>query len=240
MQRFKEKVIHWKKLGRTIWFPTANLKLKKDFIDDGTYKVNIVYSEKIYSWVWAARNTLKLFEAHIFDFDKEIYGEELEIIVLEKLRENKKFDSLEKLKKQIEADVEKAKKSEIIVMNFWTFDIFHPGHKFFLFESRKYGDKLITIIARDENVEKLKWSFPKNSEDERLKEIEKSKIPDKVLLWDKKNPLKWIDFYKPRIIALWYDQVWFSKLLHDRSIEIIRIWSYKKEIYKSSKIKKIF
>lgn len=239
MINFEEKVIHWKKIGRTIWFPTANLKLKPNFIDDGTYKINIVYRWKVYHWAGTARNNLELFEAHIFDFEKMIYGESIEIIVLEKLRENKKFNSFFELKEEIKKDVEKAKKSDFKVMSFWTFDIFHPGHKYFLSEARKYGDKLFVIIARDKNVEKLKGNAPKNSENLRLKTVQDAKVANKVLLWDEENPMKWIETYKPKVICLGYDQIWFSEKLIEKfpEIEIVRIWSFEPEKYKSSKLK---
>lgn len=235
MQQFTQTVIHGKKIGRTIGFPTANLKLKSDFIDDGTYKINIVYNDEIFSGVGVARNHLWLFEAHIFDFEKNIYGEDLEIIILEKIRDNKKFSSLEELKNAIQNDVKTAKNSKNIVMTFGSFDIFHKWHQYFLHEAKKYGDSLITIIARDKNVEKLKWKLPRNTEEFRKKEVENSNIPNEVLLWDETNPLKWIEFYQPKIIALWYDQVWFSeKLKTYDNIEIVRIGSFEPEKYKSS------
>ncbi len=237
IKSFKGKVIHWKKLGRVIWFPTANLKIKNNLIDSGTYKINIVHKSKLYNWAWVAKD--ELFEAHIFDFDEEIYGDILEIIILKKIRENKKFNSLEDLKKQIKKDIIKIKKEEIIVMSFGTFDILHPWHKYFLNEAKKYSDKFVIIIARDKNVEKLKAKTPKNNELKRLSNVKKLWIWDEVLLWDEKNPLKWIDFYKPKIIALGYDQVWFSDFLKDyKEISIIRIWSFKEDIYKSSKLRK--
>ncbi len=129
------------------------------------------------------------------------------------------------------------KKHKKIVISFGTFDIFHPWHKYFLKEAKKLWDKLITIIARDKNVEKLKWKKPKNNENFRLLQVKKSNIADKVLLGDKENPLKWIDFYKPDIICLGYDQKGFSELLKKyKNIKIVRIWAFKEDIYKSSKL----
>ncbi len=52
----------------------------------------------------------KAFEVYIFNFKKNIYGEEVEIIVYNKIRDIKKFDSINKLKKQIGKDIIKAKK----------------------------------------------------------------------------------------------------------------------------------
>jgi len=42
------------------------------------------------------------------------------------------------------------------VMTFGTFDIVHPGHIHFLQQAKTYGDRLITIVARDMNVQKFK------------------------------------------------------------------------------------
>ncbi|MEI6711388.1 MAG: adenylyltransferase/cytidyltransferase family protein [bacterium] len=41
-------------------------------------------------------------------------------------------------------------------MTFGTFDRFHPGHEYYLREAKKLGDTLITIVARDNTVERIK------------------------------------------------------------------------------------
>jgi cytidyltransferase-like protein len=43
-----------------------------------------------------------------------------------------------------------------VVMTFGTFDVFHPGHRFYLTEARKLGNRLIVIVALDSTVEKIK------------------------------------------------------------------------------------
>jgi len=43
-----------------------------------------------------------------------------------------------------------------VVMTFGTFDMFHPGHRYYLSEARKYGDILIVVVALDATVERLK------------------------------------------------------------------------------------
>lgn len=239
MQNFTETVIHWKALGRTIGFPTANLKLTPDFIAEWTYKINIVYNWKIYHWVGTARNSLELFEAHIFNFKKMIYGEKVEIIILEKLRDNEKFNSLEEIKTAIKWDVAKAKQTKNTVMSFGTFDIFHPWHNYFLSEAKKYGDELLVVIATDKNVKKLKGKLPKNNETLRLQAVKSVNIADKVLLGDEENPMKWIELYTPKVVCLGYDQIGFSEKLKENfpEIEIVRIGSFEPETYKSSKLK---
>ena len=46
------------------------------------------------------------------------------------------------------------------VMCAGTFDTIHPGHLYFLSEAKKYGDKLIVVVARDETSEKMKGKKP--------------------------------------------------------------------------------
>jgi len=44
----------------------------------------------------------------------------------------------------------------MLVMTFGTFDRFHPGHEYYLREAKKLGDSLLTVIARDVTVIKIK------------------------------------------------------------------------------------
>ena len=55
------------------------------------------------------------------------------------------------------------------VMCFGTFDIFHPGHVYYLSEAEKLAPDMTIVIARDTSVEKLKGQKKYNSEDVRLK-----------------------------------------------------------------------
>jgi glycerol-3-phosphate cytidylyltransferase-like family protein len=70
------------------------------------------------------------------------------------------------------------------------------------------------------------------------------KIADIVSPWNEENPLIWIKLYMPKVICLWYDQVWFSQKLEDYiksenlDIFIKRIKPYKENKFKSSIIKK--
>ena len=50
-------------------------------------------------------------------------------------------------------------------MAFGTFDIFHPGHVYYLTEAERLGDTFTIVIARDERVAKLKWRKPKDDEE---------------------------------------------------------------------------
>lgn len=239
--QFTWKVIHWKKIWRKIGFRTANIELKKWLLFSGTYSLNCVIWKNIFFGVGTYREDISLFEAHLLNFDKNIYGKEVEIIVLDKIRDNRKFSSLIEIKKQIEKDVAWAKKQQHIWITFWTFDIVHKWHIHYLKESKKYCKKLITIVARDINVEKIKWVPPLKNETQRKKSVENLKIADKVILWDKIDPLKWIHKLKPNVLCIWYDQIGFLSLLEKKmgiyTPEIIRISWYKEGIYKSSLLK---
>lgn len=112
---FSGIVIHGDKLGRKLGYPTANLHLQdeeKIIPGDGIYAVyaRVEGSEKKYKGMMSIgfRPTVdgkkRVVEVNIFDFDKEIYGQQLTVFVKKFLREEKKFDSLEALVKQIDQD----------------------------------------------------------------------------------------------------------------------------------------
>lgn len=237
----KWNVVHWIGRWRLLWYKTANIEIKDDIsLEKSVYRVNIIYDNQVYPWVWVYIKWKKIFEVHIFDFDKYIYDEEIEIVVLNKIRDMIDFTTKEDLVEAIENDLKTAKSIKNTVITFGTFDIIHPGHEYYLKEAKKYGDILITIISKDINVEKIKWKLPKNNENIRKKLVENLNISDEVILWNVDNPLFFLDKYSPFIICLWYDQKWFvwvlEKYLADNSINInvLRIWSLEPDQYKSS------
>lgn len=235
------KVIHWNKNWGKFLFKTANINYKPEEIDDWVYKINVIINNKKYPWVWATIKQKWVFESHIFDFEEDLYWQEIKVYLLKKIRDNKKFNSFEELKKQIEKDIVFTKKIKIKVMTFGTFDIFHPGHEHFLIEASFYWDELITIVARDENVKMIKWNYPKNDENKRLETVKNENLSDTVELGGLKNPFLCLEKHKPDIICLWYDQEGFVEKLQQetkyKNIEIIRLKSYKPDIYKSSLLK---
>lgn len=112
------KVVKGRQLGRTIGFPTANIYVQEHYKlipADGVYAVYVLHNHKRYGGVIniGFRPTVegkeRSLEVHIFDFDRDIYGETLQIELIEHLRPEMKFDNLEALKAQISADAEKAK-----------------------------------------------------------------------------------------------------------------------------------
>ncbi|PIR94823.1 FAD synthase [Candidatus Falkowbacteria bacterium CG10_big_fil_rev_8_21_14_0_10_37_6] len=121
------------------------------------------------------------------------------------------------------------------VMTFGSFDGLHKGHLSYFKQAKKYGDYLIAVIARDENIFKQKKHLPKYDELNRMKEVVNCGLVDKVILGNK-NIYDVLIAEKPDIICLGYDQKADIEFLHQNfsQIKIVRLKSYKPNIYKSS------
>ena len=128
------------------------------------------------------------------------------------------------------------------VMCAGTFDIIHPGHLHYLSESKKYGDKLVVVVARDETSENFKGKKPVHNEKERLEAVRMLKIVDKAVLGNKGNIFDIIEELKPDVVCLGYDQKVQKQQVEDEldkrgiKAEVIRIGAYKPNVYKSSKL----
>ena len=105
------KVITGQQLGRKIGFRTANVLYPNELIDlpFGAYATIITYQNKTYKGVtnFGIRPTVSTteqctVETHILNFDKDIYNENIKIEFIKMLRAEKKFNSIEELKKQIQ------------------------------------------------------------------------------------------------------------------------------------------
>ena len=98
-------VVKGKRLGRKIGFPTANIDPHHESIPpSGVYSVNVALDKKFYRGILNISGR-KIIEVHIFNFKKDIYGRDIEVIFKQKIRDEKKFNSLEGLKKQIQLDI---------------------------------------------------------------------------------------------------------------------------------------
>lgn len=238
----KWTVIHGMEHWRAIWFPTANIELEKGKVEDWVYKVNVIVDKKIFHWIASANNEKSLFEAHMFNFWRDIYWKEIEIVILEKLRDNKEVQNQKELRELIEKDVIQAKSVKNYVLTFGTFDLVHEWHRFFLETAKRYWDVLVTILATDQSIEKFKNVKPINSIEKRKEDLQKLWVSDIIWIWDRNNPLKWIWMYHPCLVCLGYDQVWYSKELEEykkeHDIEILRLPAFEEDKYKSSILKK--
>ena len=129
------------------------------------------------------------------------------------------------------------------VLTFGTFDIFHPGHEFYLKEAKKHGDILNVVVARDETVKKVKDHLPLNNEQKRLETIQKLPYVDKAVLGHRLDKCKIVEELNPDIICFGYDQSSFTEKIQENlknrnlNPEIIRIKSFKPETFKSSILK---
>jgi riboflavin kinase / FMN adenylyltransferase len=107
------EVVKGKAIGRTINYPTANLKLKENYKlvpKNGVYIVqSTIEGEKIFGITSIGTNptvggTEKTIETHFLNFNKDLYGKEITIAFLKYIRDEETFDSVEILKQEIEKD----------------------------------------------------------------------------------------------------------------------------------------
>ncbi|WP_026377021.1 bifunctional riboflavin kinase/FAD synthetase [Aestuariibacter salexigens] len=110
------RVVHGDKKGRTIGFPTANVLLKRRRAPlSGVFAVQVKIGAEMWHGVAniGTRPTVhgvrSQLEVHVFDLDKNLYGQMIDVIPRAKIRQEKKFDSFDLLKEQIQRDAEQAK-----------------------------------------------------------------------------------------------------------------------------------
>lgn len=109
------EVVKGQQLGRTLGFPTANLKLIEEypvFLANGVYavKVRVEDDDRLINGMAniGIRPTLDqhvlTIEVNLFDFDSSIYSKEIEVFFIERMRDEQKFPGLAELKAQISQD----------------------------------------------------------------------------------------------------------------------------------------
>jgi riboflavin kinase/FMN adenylyltransferase len=112
-------VIEGDGLGKTIGFPTANLSAHSEqFPPNGVYVADAWLDRTLYHGVvnLGYRPTVskdrsnRILEIHLFDFNRDIYGQDVEVRFVQYLRPEKKFATLDVLVRQIEADVQQARR----------------------------------------------------------------------------------------------------------------------------------
>lgn len=98
------------KKGKELGFPTANIALQND-IQEGIYAAEVIVDGKSFhsaTFVGAAKTFERKdsnVESYILDFSEDLYGKTIIVNLFEKMRENKKFDSVEELVIQMYSDV---------------------------------------------------------------------------------------------------------------------------------------
>jgi riboflavin kinase / FMN adenylyltransferase len=110
------RVIHGHHRGKNLGFPTANIKPEvKLHPAEGVYAVYCRVGDAIHPAVMnigynpTFQDRRVQYEVHILDFDQEIYGEIIRVYLVERLRSETKFESVEHLKEQISKDVERGR-----------------------------------------------------------------------------------------------------------------------------------
>ncbi|GAA3547158.1 bifunctional riboflavin kinase/FAD synthetase [Zobellella aerophila] len=111
------RVAHGNKLGRTIGFPTANVALKRQVVPvSGVYAVEMQVAGNRYPGVAnvghrpTISGTHPQLEVHLFDFTGDLYGQQVEVELRHKLRNEQKFASFALLKEQIQRDATAARR----------------------------------------------------------------------------------------------------------------------------------
>ncbi len=109
-------VVRGRERGRVIGFPTANLDSETECVpSDGVYATRVILSGGAFGSITniGMRPTFgeaaRSIEAHIFDFNRDIYGDRIKLELIERIRPEKKFDSADALKNQIALDLARAK-----------------------------------------------------------------------------------------------------------------------------------
>lgn len=118
---YVSEVVHGDKRGRKLGFPTANLEIadNRAMLPNGVYIVLVKVHEKFFAGIAnigdnptfkVAKRRLEVF---IDNFDSDIYGEEISVSFIKKIRDEKIFSSVEELKKQLREDLNTLRKSII-------------------------------------------------------------------------------------------------------------------------------
>jgi drug/metabolite transporter (DMT)-like permease len=105
------EVVHGKKQGRKIGFPTANVKLEGASIPhkalpSGVYKGMVVIAGGEYQGAIFIGEERKILEVYLINFKEDLYGQKIKIVIGDKIRDAKKFENKQDLIEQIKQDVE--------------------------------------------------------------------------------------------------------------------------------------
>ena len=104
------KVIHGEKRGRRLGYPTANIEIYKSYPINGIFLVNILFEDKKLFGLasWGNKPTFSgidhVLEVNILDFKSDIYGKQLKVIFIDKIRDQIKFDNQDELIEQMNND----------------------------------------------------------------------------------------------------------------------------------------
>ncbi len=115
MVEIEAEVIHGRKIGRALGFPTANMELTGYDVEHGVYRSKVVIDGV--SYVAMSNVGMRpsvggkelLLETHVIGFSGDLYGRRLKVCLVEKLRDEKRFSSIGDLKEQLQRDYDTIK-----------------------------------------------------------------------------------------------------------------------------------
>lgn len=119
--QLRGEVVHGQKIGRELGFPTANIEVKNDYKlipSHGTYAVRVSCRGNTYHGMLNIGNRPTVsegkkrvtIEVHLFDFDDNIYGEEIAVSFVKRIRDEKKFEGRDALIEEMVKDKNRAKR----------------------------------------------------------------------------------------------------------------------------------
>ncbi|MBQ6655217.1 MAG: hypothetical protein IJM79_06830 [Erysipelotrichaceae bacterium] len=113
------KVVRGRQLGRTIGFPTINVSYGRQLLPaDGVYSVLVYHDGAFYPAManvgtnpTVSDGSRRTLEAHIFDFDEDLYGQQVAVNFIDFIRKDRKFASVSELTEQLKKDREAARQT---------------------------------------------------------------------------------------------------------------------------------
>ena len=110
IKEIEAEVIHGKKIGRALGFPTANMSLEGYNVERGVYRSTVVIDDVEYRAMSnvgirpSVGGKELLLETHVIGYNGNLYGRRLCVRLIEKIRDEKRFPSISDLKEQLLRD----------------------------------------------------------------------------------------------------------------------------------------
>lgn len=114
-------MVEGERVGRQLGFPTINLDSPNTLLPEGVFKTRARVDGQFYDSITYIGNRptfkgkTKKVEAHLFDFERNIYGEMVRLYFEKQVRGQMKFDSKESLIRQIKIDIDKLKVDKVTI-----------------------------------------------------------------------------------------------------------------------------
>lgn len=120
MVEIEAEVIHGRKIGRSMGFPTANMSLVGyEGVERGVYRSEVVIDGTLYRAMSnvgvrpSVGGKELLLETHVIDFRGDLYGRILRVKLVEKIRDEKRFSSISDLKEQLLRDYHQIRNAQL-------------------------------------------------------------------------------------------------------------------------------